>query len=183
MKKRAHSLNERPEQAKKRLRNLIGSMYTVVMLLIGALLYNAQLEIQDEMFFRYRTEAESIVARVEEHLGELLAPEERRAFDEYSFYSVSSNTLFDNSSFRLSPLAEIPPKSNFPALVGYFQINPDGTFQSPVLPNIDRSLLSAQTLKIKPEEFAQRLGIFDTLARTVATQRYEVVTRTRQLSP
>src|SRR5262249_42944904 len=84
-------------------------------------------------------------------------------FDEYSFFKVTANPLFKNSAIIASPLSELPPQSAVPGVIGYFQINPDGSLNSPVLPDLDEAELSAN---------AERFGFgSDELARRLALRR------------
>lgn len=65
---------------------------------------------------------------MEEELIALLRREEARPLDEYSYYR-SVNPLTHAAEFSRSPLSQ-PPEE--PYLLGYFQNNPDGSFQTPL---------------------------------------------------
>ncbi|MEE4608216.1 MAG: hypothetical protein V2L15_04960, partial [Desulfobacteraceae bacterium] len=67
--------------------------------------------------------AEQLLDAVEADLSELVRREENRAVDEYQ------STLIQDGAAVPSPLARIPAES---FVLGYFQNNPDGSFQTPL---------------------------------------------------
>ena len=80
-----------------------------------------------------------------QHLNQRLAEvraEESRAFDEYSFLNVASRPLLKGTAVTTSPLSSYPPKALARA-AGYFQLNPDGSLHSPVLPGWRKRSLTA----------------------------------------
>ena len=82
----------------------------------GALDREAQAQVR---FF-----AERLLDEFEAELSELVRREENRAVDEYH------HTLVKDGGSVASPLAVVPTE-NF--ILGYFQNNPDGTFQTPLV--------------------------------------------------
>ncbi len=68
--------------------------------------------------------AEKLLDGIEAELEELVRREERRAVDEYSYTRVAAGGKTP------SPLASLPGESY---ILGYFQNNPDGTFQTPLI--------------------------------------------------
>ena len=72
--------------------------------------------------------AQTLIDRMEQELSELIQEEENRAVDEYHHFLAPPSTGAALSR-SLSPLAELP----YPAyILGYFQNNPDGSFQTPL---------------------------------------------------
>jgi signal transduction histidine kinase len=133
-----------------------------------------------EVFYQYRSAAEEVVKQVNQRLADILQGEELRPFDEYSFLKVTANPLFKNSAIIASPLSELPPQSAVPGVIGYFQINPDGSFNSPVLPDLDEAELSANAERFGfgSSELARRLALrsrIEALLRTgvPATERHK----------
>ena len=68
--------------------------------------------------------AEQLLDEVEAELSELVRREENRAVDEYR------PTRVEEGGLTRSPLAGLPAEAY---ILGYFQNNPDGTFQSPLV--------------------------------------------------
>jgi two-component system, OmpR family, phosphate regulon sensor histidine kinase PhoR len=150
-------------QATRRLRLLLCVSLLCVALPLTLLLSRVYQYLAQEVFYQYRSAAEEVVKQVNQRLADILQGEELRPFDEYSFLKVTANPLFKNSAIIASPLSELPPQSAVPGVIGYFQINPDGSFNSPVLPDLDEAELSAN---------AERFGFgSDELARRLALRR------------
>src|SRR5262249_1062803 len=135
-------------QALRRLRLLLCASLLCVALPLTLLLSRVYQYLAQEVFYQYRSAAEEAVKQVNQRLGDILQGEELRPFDEYSFLKVTANPLFKNSAIIPSPLSQLPPQSAVPGGIGYFQINPDGSFNSPLLPDLDEAELSAN-----PEPF------------------------------
>lgn len=134
-------------QARRRLRLLVGASFVCLALPVALLLGRVYAHMQREVFYQYRASAEEVVARMNQRLVELLYAEENRAFDEYSFFTVTTNPLLQGTAVTTSPLSTLPPSSAIPGLLGYFQINPDGGLQSPVLPELSEAELSANSAR------------------------------------
>jgi signal transduction histidine kinase len=125
------------------------------------LLHRVYQHLAQEVFYQYRAAAEEVVKQVNQRLVDILQGEELRPFDEYSFLKVTANPLFKNSAIVTSPLSELPPHSAVPGVIGYFQINPDGSLNSPVLPDLDEAELSANAERFGfgSSELARRLTL------------------------
>ena len=147
--------------ATRRLRLLLCASLLCVALPLTLLLRRVYQNLAQEMFYQYRTAAEEVVKQVNQRLADILQGEELRPFDEYSFLKVTANPLFKNSAIIASPLSELPPQSAVPGVIGYFQINPDGSLNSPVLPDLDEAELSANAERFGfgSSELARRLAL------------------------
>jgi hypothetical protein len=148
-------------QAMRRLRLLLCASLLCVALPLTLLLSRVYQYLAQEVFYQYRSAAEEVVKQVNQRLGDILQGEELRPFDEYSFLKVTANPLFKNSAIIASPLSELPPQSAVPGVVGYFQINPDGSLNSPVLPDLDEAELAANAERFGfgSSELARRLAL------------------------
>jgi signal transduction histidine kinase len=147
--------------ATRRLRLLLCASLLCVALPLTLLLSRVYQNLAQEVFYQYRTAAEEAVKQVNQRLADILQGEELRPFDEYSFLKVTANSLFKTSAIIASPLSELPPQSAVPGVIGYFQINPDGSFNSPVLPDLDEAELSANAERFGfgSSELARRLAL------------------------
>jgi signal transduction histidine kinase len=74
--------------------------------------------------------AETFFDEMEQSLAALVQREEGRAIDEYNYHLSSSVPAKGVSGKNRSPLSD-PPGEAF--IIGYFQNNPDGSFQTPVV--------------------------------------------------
>ncbi|MGE0487205.1 MAG: sensor histidine kinase [Gammaproteobacteria bacterium] len=112
--------------AERRLR-LALAVFFVALVVPGALLIaRAFGQVQWQQFHHYRTLAEQLARGVERELDEAVRREEARRFDDYVFAPASGSGR--------SPLTVYPPPPGLPGLVGYFQVDSDGRFSSPLLP-------------------------------------------------
>ena len=76
--------------------------------------------------------AETLFDEMERKLALMVQREEGRAVDEYNYYVVPSSRQANEGRPQPSPLAQ-PSGDNY--ILGYFQNNPDGSFQTPLLGN------------------------------------------------
>jgi signal transduction histidine kinase len=107
----------------------------ILMVPIALLVLRALESVEFEGQARHDAVAERIFDEAERALSNMLALEEARPFAEYSFYASADR----GPSRRLSPLAA-PPARDF--VIGYFQIDPDGSFHTPHRPDDERAAAS-----------------------------------------
>jgi signal transduction histidine kinase len=74
--------------------------------------------------------ADTLFDEIERFLERLVEQEEARAIDEYNFFMSPSGRDSDTAPEDRSPISHLP-RQNF--ILGYFQNNPDGTFQTPLV--------------------------------------------------
>jgi signal transduction histidine kinase len=75
--------------------------------------------------------ANTLFDEMEQALATLVEQEEGRAIDEYNFFMSPSGRYRDSANEKRSPLSS-QPEQNY--ILGYFQNNPDGSFQTPLAP-------------------------------------------------
>ena len=131
------------EHARRRLRLQVMASLLCLAVPLALLLSRVYAHLEREVFYQYRASAEEVVNYINQRLTEILHAEENRAFDEYSFLKVAANALLQGTTVTTSPLSTLPPSSAVPGVIGYFQISPDGSLHSPVLPELDDLELSA----------------------------------------
>jgi signal transduction histidine kinase len=74
--------------------------------------------------------AQTLFDEMEQSLAVMVQKEESRAIDEYNFLVSPSNRQSEAGEMQPSPLSQ-PSGTNF--VLGYFQNNPDGSFQTPLV--------------------------------------------------
>jgi len=116
------------------------------------LVFHAQQQIKWEALHHYRTLAEEMADRIDTQLQVLLSTEESRRFSDYQFLILGANQQ-QTKYLQQSPLAQFPLPDATPGLIGHFQIEADGLFSTPLLPNED---FAANELGIDPSELMQR---------------------------
>ena len=92
--------------------------------------------LEQEEFATLSYFAETLFDEMEQKLAAMVQIEESRAIDEYNFLISPSTRQSDAGEMQPSPLSQ-PSGENF--VLGYFQNNPDGSFQTPLVDRGGRS--------------------------------------------
>lgn len=130
-------------------------------------------QMQSDSFYDLRRQAEDLVSRVDQKALEVLEEEEKRPFADYGFLSVEKVSLLKGgSAVKFSPLSQFPLQGNIPGLIGYFQLDPDGTFRSPVLPDLSAEELERFQIALSKEDYQKRAAV---------KQQLEEILRSNQL--
>lgn len=117
-----------------RLAAILALLFLGLMIPTVILLVQTQQQIRFEAFHQYRTLAEELGLRINSSLQGMLGVEEERGYSDYQF-AVFAGSAANASLMQRSPLSEVPVRSEFPGLIGYFQVDTDGTFSTPALPD------------------------------------------------
>lgn len=134
-------------QQKKRLRWILLLFFIAPSIPVYYLLQTVYSQLENEAYFTTRHQAETLVNQIEFKLKDILKTEQKRPIAEYQFFNVMENPLLsETAGVKFSPLSEIPPKSDIKGLVGYFQINTDGSFHLPALPELGQDSISGLSL-------------------------------------
>ena len=128
----------------KRLRLYFALFFILLAVPIVILLSHTYSNLEQESFFLYRRTAESLMATVYQRLQENLQVEEQRPYTHYRYIHVADRAVPQQEGLNLSPLADFPVQSEIPGILGYFQIDPDGSFHSPLLPDEDPGIAVPQ---------------------------------------
>ena len=111
-------------------------------------------QLKFEAFFQNREIAEDLASRMDQSLFALLQVEQNRPFGDYGFFQVRGE-LGANYVAR-SPISSFPMTDSFPGLIGYFQISPNGSFSTPLLPDTSLSQSSLASTERQQRESLQR---------------------------
>jgi signal transduction histidine kinase len=137
----------------------------------AVLVWQTQLQLRWESLHQYRTLAEELATRIDIELQRLIAAEEARAEGDYQFLVVAGDPNTSKLVQR-SPLAQLPLAGSFPGLVGHFEVDADGRFSTPLLPE---SLVDKEDLGLDDSELAQRTAL--------RQQLLDVLSRNQMLAP
>jgi signal transduction histidine kinase len=137
----------------RRLRIWLLLFFIALMIPTTLLIHQAYGELQWEAFYQQRIQAEELSKRIDKRLGELINREEQRGYADYAFLNVAGSEQVN--FLQRSPLARFPVESDIPGLLGYFQVDGDGQFTTPLLPADPQ----AETYGIPSDEYQQRLGL------------------------
>jgi signal transduction histidine kinase len=142
----------------KKLRRWLLLFFFALAIPSGLLVYQAFDQLKWEAFHRHRGLAEELANRIDKGYTRLIETEERRAFADYNFLIVAGDPK--SNFIQRSALSEFPVKSPIPGLIGYFQVDNEGIFKTPLLPD---STLTASEYGIQANELQQRQTLADHL--------------------
>ena len=130
----------------RRLKRLILIFILALSVPLAYFILHTYRSLEQEETDQLRYFAEALFDEMEQELAEMVRTEESRAIDEYSYDYTPSGS---GQKVR-SPLS-YPPRQ--PYILGYFQNNPDGSFQAPLLKEgtavpTDREIVIAQFREI-----------------------------------
>ena len=159
-----------PDKQKKRLAWLLLLFFLALSVPVYYLLQTVYSQLENEAYFTTRHQAETLVDQIDLKLQHMLETEQNRPIAEYQFFNVMENPLLsETAGVKFSPLSEIPPKTDIKGLVGYFQINTDGSFHLPALPELDQDNISGLSLA----ELESRLNLKNQLRNLLSIKMTE----------
>lgn len=162
------SVEGRLEQAFLRQKNNISirvlavgfvAIFIAVTVIAWVVVYRTHSQIGTEARLMLRERGALISQLLGDRLNSVLEEENRRSFSHYRFMMTIPSLGRENTV--LSPLAQYPIQSDIPGLLGYYQIDPNGSFHTPIL----------------PEERLERYPVTDRSARIRHARRIEMIVR------
>ena len=144
--------------SKTRLRRWLIFFFSALAIPSSLLVYRAYDQLKWEAFHRYQLLAEELAVRIDRDYARLIETEERRAFVDYNFLVVAGDP--ESNFIQRSSLSTFPVSSPIPGLIGYFQVDSEGAFKTPLLPD---SILAASEYGIHAEELTQRQALANRL--------------------
>lgn len=124
---------------KKHLRYITCLFIAIVAVALFILVQYTFTQLQWEQFHQNRLQAEALSLRLDKNLQEIIDEEEQRAIDDYRFLSLANSA--DNVSknkgsafFQRSSLSQLPLQSKVPGIIGYFQLDANNQFSTPLVP-------------------------------------------------
>ena len=139
---------------KARLRNLLVLLFLALGLPTAFLIWQAYSQLKWEAFHQYRGVAEELTRRIDSRLDDIIRIVDARSFADFTFLVVTGDP---SANFvQRSPLSIFPVEQDLPGNLGYFQIDSDGTFSTPLLPP---DSTPATSLGIGTEEYRDRADL------------------------
>jgi len=114
-----------------RIRIVFVLLAVVMFVPLGLLVQNALESVRVERDRRHRAVADRIFNEIERELGRIVSREEARAFGHYRFFYVPVADRRGKFAIARSPLSHLPEDT---FVLGFFQVDPDQTFHSPLMP-------------------------------------------------
>jgi len=148
------------------LRRLLGLFFVALAIPSAVLTWQAYSRLKWESFHQYQLLAEELLGRVDHRMRDLVAREEARAFTDYRFLALegapSANDL------QRSALSAFPVNSDIPGLLGHFQVDTEGRFTTPLVP--DDPNISVRAYGITDVELGQRHAVRERLLQILSQQ-------------
>ena len=132
----------------------------------AVLIRQAYSELKWEAFQQHRVLAEELSLRINARFSELISDEEARSFSDYSFLNVAGDP--SANFLQRSPLSAYPVTSTIPGLIGYFQVDTQGVFSTPLLPQLEEG---ATAYGISARERQQRLVLQNRIQQILSENR------------
>jgi signal transduction histidine kinase len=136
---------------RKHLKLLLTLFFLAVFLPTSFLVYQTYDQIKWEAYHQQRQLAEELAIRIDNQFIRLMVEEEDRAFANYSFLNVAGEP--SASFLQRSPISKLVEDFDLPGLIGYFQVDHQGRFTTPLLPAKDNNF---SAYGISKSEYAQR---------------------------
>jgi signal transduction histidine kinase len=145
----------------RRLRLLLGALFLALAIPTGAVIWQAWDQLKWESWYQYRNQAETLTNRLDLTISDRVAVAEARNFTDFSFLAATANA----SVQQRSPLSTYPVPQDLPGVIGYFQVDPDGSFSTPLLPPDGTS---PESVGLATEEYLQRSLLADNIRQVLA---------------
>ncbi len=164
---------------KSRMRNILVLFFMALAVPTAILIWQAYSQLKWEAFHQHRGVAEELTGRIDARVNDMIATADARSFADYTFLVISGDP---SAKFvQRSPLSVYPVAENLPGVLGYFQIDSNGVFSTPLLPPDGTQ---AATLGIGESEYSSRLQLAQKIQAVLAENhlaqsRNEVVARHR----
>ena len=99
------------------------------------LVYQAYGQLKWEAFHQHQRLARELTLRIDAGFRDLILREENRPISDYEFLNVTGTG--EQGFLQRSPLSQFPLNSDFPGLLGYFQVDGEGQLRTPLVPEDD----------------------------------------------
>ncbi len=118
---------------KKGLRRWLILFFLLLAAPTAILIQQAYSQLKWEAFHQQRILAGELAARIDRLATELIDREEARSFTDYHFLQVEGDA--STGFLQRSALSAYPATSGIPGLIGHFQVDTQGLFSTPLLPD------------------------------------------------
>jgi signal transduction histidine kinase len=150
----------------RRLRNLLVALFLALAVPTAVLIWQAFGQLKWEAIHHYRTLAEEMTGRIDAALVERMRSIDARSFADYAFLVASGDP--SANLVQRSPLSSFPVQEELPGLIGYFQVDAQGGFSTPILPPHGAD---ARSFGIGDVEYRERLQLASQIQQVLAANR------------
>jgi signal transduction histidine kinase len=136
----------------RRLRTLLALLFLGLAIPTGVLTWQAFNQLKWESFYQYRIQAEELTNRIDGSVNAEIRTAESRDFTDFAFLNSAPGSKIQ----QRSPLSAWPVVADLPGLIGYFQVDANGQFSTPLLPIPG---VSPADVGLDAAEFTQRQSV------------------------
>ena len=155
------------------------AVFFIALAIPTAILINqAYHQLKYESFHQYRLLAEDLSKQIDRRLQAIIATESARSFTDYSFLNIAGDAKVN--FVQRSPLSAFPVQSALPGIIGYFQIDAQGHFSSPLLP---QDTATALAYGVSKQELQRREGLQTRLQHILSENHLVQTPRAYAVSP
>ena len=151
---------------RNRLRWWLTLFFLALAIPTAILIHQAYNQLKWETFHRHQVMAEELGSRIDLRITRLFDDEEARAYTDYAFLVVAGEPAA--SFLQRSPLSGFPVASPIPGLIGYFQVDAQGRFSTPLLPSTGTE---PTAYGIAVGELKQRLALAERIRQILSENR------------
>ena len=123
---------------KTKLRLCMLSFFVTLAIPTIILVIQAYSQLKWESFHQHRILAEELTNTIDSRLSKIISTEEARPFTDYAFLNLLGDPAANY--IQRSTLSELPLNTNLPGVIGYFQIDAEDRFSTPLLPTTDTGI-------------------------------------------
>jgi len=151
---------------RKRLRWWLVLFFLALAIPTAILIRQAYSELKWEAFHQHRLQAEELAVRIDDQFIRLISDEEARPFTDYAFLNVAGDP--SANFLQRSPLSAFPVALAVPGLIGYFQVDAEGAFSTPLLPP---STVAPTAYGVSVQELQRREVLADRIQQILSENR------------
>ena len=109
------------------------AIFCAIALPVIVLLTHSYKQLQLNAQYAYKEHAFLVLQMLNQRFVDDMTIEDQRSYSEYRF--IRAVPVIGGEEITLSELANFPLRSHFSGIVGHFQMDPDGTLRTPILPD------------------------------------------------
>lgn len=109
------------------------AIFFAIAIPVVILLAHSYSQLQKNAQYAYKEHAFLVQQMLNQRISDDIAIEDQRSYSEYRF--IRAVPVIGGEEITLSDLANFPIRSHFGGIVGHFQLDPDGTLRTPILPD------------------------------------------------
>jgi signal transduction histidine kinase len=117
----------------KKMRWMFVGFFLALAIPSAILSHQAHQQMRWQVIHQYQKDAERLVAQLDAQLSDAIQKEEQRSDTEYTFFVLAGTP--EARFIQRSELSKFPVESPLGGVIGYFQIDENGSFSSPILPS------------------------------------------------